>query len=179
MKTVFLSLILAFSASVNAQSGAPQGQASRTPDGHPDLSGVWLYSIDLPPAAIKRQTAGDQDQGRGFERAQAGHQAGRRCAALHRRSFLQTRVSAKVKDLFDHESKTDQVFYCGRPGIPRIGFPRKIVQLPKEIVFFYEDISGDAYRIIPTDGARIGPTRTRLTMATPSAAGRATSWWWT
>jgi hypothetical protein len=57
-----------------------------------------------------------------------------------------------VKDLFDHESKTDQVFYCGKPGIPRIGPPRKIVQTPGEVILFYEDISGDPYRIIPTDG---------------------------
>jgi hypothetical protein len=61
---------------------------------------------------------------------------------------------AKVKDLFDHESKTDPVFYCGKPGVPRIGTPRKIVQLPNEIIFFYEDISGDPYRIIPTDGRK-------------------------
>src|SRR5262249_3345030 len=27
-----------------------------------------------------------------------------------------------------------------------------IVQLPKEIILFYEDVSGDTYRIIPTDG---------------------------
>src|SRR4029077_3141886 len=59
---------------------------------------------------------------------------------------------AKVKDLADHESKTDEVFYCGRPGVPRIGPPRRIIQLPNEMVFLYEDISGDPYRIIPTDG---------------------------
>jgi hypothetical protein len=29
---------------------------------------------------------------------------------------------AKVKDLAEHESKLDPVFYCGKPGIPRIGF---------------------------------------------------------
>ena len=153
MKTVFLSLILAFSASVNAQSGAPQGQASRTPDGHPDLSGVWLYSIDLPPAAIKRQTAAGTE-------IKGVDSSGRKPAIKPVAGALPStdapsykpEFQAKVKDLFDHESKTDQVFYCGRPGIPRIGSPRKIVQLPKEIVFFYEDISGDAYRIIPTDG---------------------------
>lgn len=40
-----------------------------------------------------------------------------------------------MKYLSDNESKTDQVFYCGRPGVPRIGPPRKIVQLPNEIIF--------------------------------------------
>src|SRR5204863_2311089 len=59
---------------------------------------------------------------------------------------------AKVKYLADNESKTDEVFYCGRPGVPRIGPPRRIIQLTNEVVFLYEDISGDPYRIIPTDG---------------------------
>ena len=44
------------------------------------------------------------------------------------------------------------MFYCGKPGVPRIGPPRRIVQLPNEMIFLYEDISGDPYRIIPTDG---------------------------
>jgi len=43
-------------------------------------------------------------------------------------------------------------FYCDRPGIPRIGSPRRIIQLANEVVFLYEDISGDPYRVIPTDG---------------------------
>ena len=36
--------------------------------------------------------------------------------------------------------------------MPRIGPPRRIIQLQNEVVFLYEDISGDPYRIIPTDG---------------------------
>ena len=59
---------------------------------------------------------------------------------------------AKVKHLSDNESKLDPVFYCDRPGTPRIGSPRRIIQLPNEMVFLYEDISGDPYRVIPTDG---------------------------
>ena len=78
---------------------------------------------------------------------------------------------AKVKDLFDHESKTDPVFYCGKPGVPRIGTPRKIVQLPNEIIFFYEDISGDPYRIIPTDG------RKHRENGNPSAYGDSVARW--
>jgi hypothetical protein len=58
----------------------------------------------------------------------------------------------KVRDLAAHESQVDGVFFCGRPGVPRIGSPRRIVQLPGELIFLYEEISGDVYRIIPTDG---------------------------
>src|SRR6476469_3601202 len=68
---------------------------------HPDLSGVWSFTIDLPPTKLKVENGG--------------------------------KAEFKVIDR-------------------GLGAPRKIVQLPKETIFFYEDISGDPYRIIPTDG---------------------------
>ena len=40
--------VLAAAATLAAQSG----------NGHPDLSGTWLFSIDLPPVALKRQANG-------------------------------------------------------------------------------------------------------------------------
>jgi hypothetical protein len=61
-------------------------------------------------------------------------------------------VAHEVKDLEANQSQTDPVFYCGRPGVPRIGPPRRIIQQPNELVFLYEDMSGDTYRVIPTDG---------------------------
>src|SRR5438552_13296863 len=139
----------AFAAQDRSAAPAQAGQTSR----HPDLSGTWLFSIDLPPLAIKRQVNGAVTV-KGIDAS------GRRPAAADIAGALPStpapsykpELRAKVKDLFDHESKTDQVFYCGRPGVPRIGPPRRIIQLPNEMVFLYEDISGDPYRIIPTDG---------------------------
>ncbi|MBI4886307.1 MAG: hypothetical protein HY824_04390 [Acidobacteria bacterium] len=120
---------------------------------HPDLSGVWSYAIDRAPAALKKEVNGvvtiqkiDQSARHGDARAVPGA-----LPSTPAPSYKPEHL-ARVKDLSDHESKTDPVFYCGRPGAPRIGPPRKIVQLPKETIFFYEDISGDPYRIIPTDG---------------------------
>ena len=135
--------LLATTATLVAQSG----------NGHPDLSGTWLFSIDLPPVALKRQTNGTTS-------IKSIDASGRRPAAekiFGALPFTDAPVykpehRAKVKDLLDHESKTDQVFYCGRPGVPRIGPPRRIIQLSNEVVFLYEDISGDPYRVIPTDG---------------------------
>jgi len=118
---------------------------------HPDLSGVWSYAIDLPPAAIRKQVNGSatvQKVNRGVTVAKAVKGALPSTPA----PSYKPELLAKVKDLADHESKTDEVFYCGKPGIPRIGPPRKIVQTPSEVIFFYEDISGDPYRVIPTDG---------------------------
>jgi hypothetical protein len=78
---------------------------------------------------------------------------------------------AKVKYLFDNEAKLDGVFFCGKPGVPRISSPRKIVQSPNEVIFFYEDISGDPYRIIPTDGRPHNPN------ADPSYYGDSIGHW--
>jgi hypothetical protein len=146
-RSVLLALVVSTAvASLAAQSGIANG-------GHPDLSGTWLFSIDLPPIALKRQTNGSTSV-KGIDAS------GRRPATENVAGALpytaapvyKPEFRAKVKDLLDHESRTDQVFYCGRPGVPRIGPPRRILQLPNEVVFLYEDISGDPYRIIPTDG---------------------------
>jgi hypothetical protein len=119
---------------------------------HPDLSGVWSYAIDRAPAALKKEVNGtvtiqkiDQSARHGDARSVRG------VLPSTPRPSYKPELLAKVKDLSDHESKTDPVFYCGKPGVPRIGPPRKIVQLRNETIFFYEDISGDPYRIIPTE----------------------------
>jgi len=133
-------------------SCATLGAQSRS-NGHPDLSGTWLFSIDLPPIALKKTT-------NGAATVKTIDASGRRPAAENVAGALPSTPTpvykpefrAKVKDLIDHESKTDPVFYCDRPGIPRIGPPRRIIQLPNEFVFLYEDISGDPYRIIPVGG---------------------------
>ena len=154
MKSSFLAvvaLLAVLSAGLAAdQAAAP---AARTAGGHPDLSGTWLFSIDLAPIALKRQVNGSVT-------VRTIDASGRRPAPTVVPGALpftaapsyKPELRAKVKDLFDHESRTDAVFYCGKPGVPRIGPPRRIIQLPNEMVFLYEDISGDPYRIIPTDG---------------------------
>jgi hypothetical protein len=119
---------------------------------HPDLSGVWAYAIDLPPAAIKKEVNGSSAIQRVNHGVTVAKTPVKGALPSTPAPSYKPEFQAKVKDLFDHESRTDQVFYCGKPGIPRIGPPRKIVQTQREIVFFYEDISGDPYRIIPTDG---------------------------
>jgi len=139
---------------------------------HPDLSGVWSYAIDRAPAALKKDVNGvvtiqkiDQSARHGDATSVAGA-----LPSTLRPSYKPEHL-AKVKDLFDHESKVDPVFYCGRPGVPRIGSPRKIVQLLNETIFFYEDISGDPYRIIPTDG------RAHRANANPSHYGDSVGRW--
>jgi hypothetical protein len=149
---LILAVAAIAAACVFAQASGAAKPAASTPraaDGHPDLSGIWQFAIDLPPTGLKKT-------GPGGVEFKAVDQSARRDAkgvagalASTPKPVYKPELQAKVKDLLDHESKTDPVFYCGRPGVPRIGSPRKIVQTPKEMIFLYEDISGDPYRIIP------------------------------
>ena len=172
-RAFFVTATLAMVAlSVAGQQTVPAAKVQRTADGHPDLSGVWLFSIDLPPTALKRQQGGAvtvktiDASGRRAPKSTPAGALPSTPEPSYKPEYL-----AKVKDLFDHESKTDPVFYCGKPGVPRIGSPRRIIQLPKEMIFLYEDISGDPYRIIPTDG------RPHLADANPSAYGDSVGRW--
>jgi hypothetical protein len=136
-----------------AAQQTPAANVARTAEGRPDLGGVWAFGISLPAGGLKRVVNGsatvktfDQSARRQSKTPVAGALPWTPAPAY------KPEFQAKVKYLSDNESKTDEVFYCGKPGVPRIGPPRRIIQLPNEIVFFYEDISGDPYRIIPTDG---------------------------
>jgi hypothetical protein len=139
---------------------------------HPDLSGVWSYGIDRAPAALKKEANGNVTI-RTIDQSARHGDAGsiRGVSPSTPEPSYKAEYQAKVRQLSDHESKLDPVFYCGKPGIPRIGPPRKIVQLPTETIFFYEDISGDPYRIIPTDG------RPHRTNANPSHYGDSVGKW--
>lgn len=150
---VAAAVMLVGLARADEKDGATTREVPRVADGHPDLSGTWTYTIDLPPVSLKKQVNGsvsiksiDQSARRGAKTPVPGALPSTP-APSYKPEF-----QAKVKYLSDNESKLDQVFYCGKPGVPRIGSPRRIIQLPGEMVFLYEDISGDPYRIIPTDG---------------------------
>lgn len=138
----------------------------------PDLSGVWSYAIDVAPANLKIEVNGVATIRKIDQSARHGDATSVRGALPFTEApSYKPQYLAKVKDLDDHQSKVDAVFYCGKPGVPRIGPPRKIVQLPTEVIFLYEDISGDPYRIIPTDG------RPHRANANPSHYGDSVGRW--
>jgi hypothetical protein len=165
---VAVALTASASASAQQKSAVP-----RAPDGHPDLSGNWSYAIDIAPAVLKKvsadgkvtTTAPDQSARHRVNDSVPG------ALPWTKTPSYKPEFQAKVADLAARESQTDGVFHCGRPGVPRIGSPRRIIQLPGEFVFLYEDISGDPYRIIPTDG------RKHREDANPSYYGDAVGHW--
>jgi hypothetical protein len=132
---------------------APAKPTPRTPDGHPDLNGVWS-TVGGISSVFKSEKKED-----GSVSIKGGDQfnifTSKRPSGPPRAAYNQNVPSykpefvEKVKNLSDNESKTDQVFYCGKPGVPRLGPPRKIIQTAREVTFLYEDMSGDGYRVIP------------------------------
>lgn len=144
---------LAASASAQKNSTAATNKAANTIAVHPDLSGNWAYSIALPGGVLKKVENGSTTytqldlSGRMPAKSEVPGALPSAAAPSYKPEFQE-----KVKYLLDHEAKLDKVFYCGKPGVPRISSPRKIIQLPTETIFLYEDASGDPYRIIPTDG---------------------------
>ena len=68
------------------------------------------------------------------------------------RPVYKAEFQAKVADLEERQVEEDTVLRCYPPGVPRIGPPDKIVQTDTEIVFLYDDVSGNFFRIIPIDG---------------------------
>src|SRR5258708_27551090 len=155
----------------------PVFSAAQTPrkDGHPDLSGIWAYTIGLPATGVKRVVNGSAR----FERVERGVVAKSEVPGALPSTpapSYKPEFQAKVKNLFDNESKLDPVFYCGRPGVPRIGTPRRIVQLPHEMIFFYEDMSGDPYRIIPVLNTPSDGRKHRVD-GNPSAYGDSVAHW--
>jgi len=165
-------LALALCAAGQQTTGGVAGKAVRIKDGHPDLSGNWAFTIDLPPGAVKKVVNGSvtiSKVDRGLAVPPGAPVKG--ALPFTTEPSYKPEFQAKVKNLFNNESKTDPVFYCDKPGVPRVGPPRKIIQLPTETVFLYEDISGDPYRIIPTDG------RGHRKDANPSAYGDSVGHW--
>ena len=78
---------------------------------------------------------------------------------------------AIVNDLEERQVEEDTVLRCFAPGVPRIGPPDKIVQTPTEIIFLYDDYTGNFFRIVPVDG------RPHRTDVEPGYLGDAIGWW--
>ena len=123
-----------------------------------------------PVSGLKREVAGVADTRIVDRTAIRGVVSDGRGAAVDPCAMHKPEFQAKVKALDDQQSKTDPVFYCARPGLPRVGPPRRIIQMPNEMIFLYEDMSGDPYRIIPTDGR--APAQTQIRRYYGDAVGR-------
>ena len=174
---VALLTVLCFAATpvVCQQKPAPAAQRTseesasvqavrRLADGHPDLNGFWASGTgpDTPVGGF-----GPPDPN--FRRGDNGARA--RLADPNQPPY-KPELLEKVRDLARNESKFDPAFFCKPGGVPRIGPPHAIVQAPgMPIVFLYQVIAGNAFRLVPTDGRPHDPE------ADPSYYGDAIGHW--
>jgi hypothetical protein len=124
-------------------SGAVQGQSPyappRTPDGKPDLQGIWQV-LNSAYVDIQDHSAGtDGPAGHGVV---VGNELPYLPAAL-----------AKKKENFDTRMTEDPVRKCYLPGVPRstyLPFPFQIIQVAGHVAIAYEFVH--AQRVVYTNG---------------------------
>jgi hypothetical protein len=154
-----LSLLAPLSAGAQSPAASPRvsnAALARRPtpsvDGHPSLEGYWFSGTgSIPPTQydtardakgnIEVKTVRDPSEPPRPTSADPGNQPD-----------YKDDLKAKTKDRFVHLNKTDKVYNCGQPGLPRVGAPQRVVQNSKEMVFLYADLAGMVWRLIPVGG---------------------------
>jgi hypothetical protein len=121
-------------------------------DGHPSLEGYWFSGTgSIPP--IQYDTARDAKGNIEVKTVRNPAEPGNPTSADQRyQPDYKDELKDKNKDRFVHLNKTDKVYNCGQPGLPRVGAPQRIVQNGKEVVFLYADLAGMVWRLIPIGG---------------------------
>src|SRR5579883_1913000 len=162
----------------------PMGTTPRTPDGHPDLSGVWnglgdnLNGVPNQMAnagIIVESNTSTRDIFSGVRiatfprdstRPLNDEQAERAAALLRRmgsdRPIYKPQYWEMVKNLDQNANEEDPSNNCMPAGIPRAGMPSFIAQTPTYLIFIYPGQGGliatqTSYRMIPTDGRKHTP----------------------
>ena len=136
----------------------------RGPDGHPDLNGTWFNGDGV--THVRPLQKGNSLCIRGCEAETPGPPRLTPDRPSYKTGFLSI-----VSDLDNRQVEEDPALRCFPPGVPRIGPPDKIIQIPSQIIFLYNDITGSHFRIVPTDG------RSHRTDIGPSYLGDAVGHW--
>ena len=140
-------------AAQETQRATPDSPAAATPrmaDGHPDLNGYWYRR--LPPIRPVRRVGESIILDPSAPRDPNEPPSGNAPELLFGAPTYKPEFLARVKELDGNQVFEDPAFTCGPPGIPRIGPPQRIVQTPTEVVILYDDLNGNFFRLIPTDG---------------------------
>ena len=155
------ALTLLAPLSAGAQSAAASPRVSNaalaqrpTPRayGHPSLEGYWFSGTgSIPP--FQYDTARDAKGNIEVKTVRDPSEPPRASGAnASSQPDYKDELKQKTKDLFFHDNKTDKVYNCGQPGLPRVGAPQRIVENGKEVVFLYADLAGMVWRLIPIGG---------------------------
>jgi hypothetical protein len=141
----WLSALHAQAPGAGASANVP-----RTPDGKPDLTGVWQGGSTRPGSWDEANTGlGVGGTGRDPAAPVVGSSNDR--PAGRAGAPYQDWAAKKVLEAFERRGIDDPTGHCLPAGIPRsvmLGlFPQQIVQTPTQIVILYEYLS--AFRVIP------------------------------
>jgi hypothetical protein len=151
----FLGVLASLGCAVGAAHAQPANDGlPRLADGHPDLSGTWDNGAGIDFVRPRKDGESVCVSGCGAP-PPAGNSATNASAPRPARPGppqYRPEFTARVADLNKRQVEEDPVLRCLNPGLPRIGPPDKIVQRVGEIVFLYEDVSGNFFRVVPTDG---------------------------
>lgn len=152
-----LAVLVALTLSLPAQNAtrdknkaSTKGSVPRTPDGKPDLTGVW-QSGSTVKGSWEEANSGTGIGGTGKNpSAPAILSASDRPAAAERAPY-QPWAAQKVLESYKNRGIDDPAAECLPPGVPRTSvlglFPTQIIETPKQIVILYEYMH--EYRIIP------------------------------
>jgi hypothetical protein len=156
------------SAAAQRGGGASQQAAGaptpRMTDGHPDLNGWWggggggfgggrtLADLTDEKGNVTLQlNARSQGSALGTSAGQLAENferdSGVRQRADPNKPIYKPEYWDKVQDLDVNGSAKDPTFNCGPAGVPRMGFPNKIVMNPTEVVFLHDN--ENTFRWIP------------------------------
>src|SRR5262245_30863628 len=129
--------VIAFLAGIQlpAQTYTPP----RTPNGQPDLQGIWKAPSRAGYSLVTHDARHRLPAGFGFVEGGV--------------IPYQPWAAAKQKENFANRAALDPMNKCYRPGVPRVtyvDFPFQIFQTDQYVVFVYEWTQ--LYRIIPLDG---------------------------
>jgi hypothetical protein len=136
-----------------AAAGSASTATPRMADGHPDLNGYWYRR--LAPMTAKRD-GGSVIMADSFGTLREIHPG----TPKYKPEF-----AARVKELEKNQVYEDLTYTCGPPGVPRIGPPQRIFHTPRDLAILYDDLNGNFFRVIPTDG------RPHRTSRPPNVAG--------
>jgi hypothetical protein len=194
-----LAIVAAFTFDRAAAAQAPaQGRGAaaqqdpasvptpRTPDGKPDLSGLW----GNPGGGGEDGGAQLDEKGNlvVLNKSRGCHPGMKICTAPVNQSNDSTFVDrfdgnrpiykpehwAKVRELDFNSNEVAPYFKCQPAGVPRMGPPLKILQTKDEVVFLYaqQGASPSDYRVIPTDGRPHDPIRSQDLLFYGDAVGK-------
>jgi hypothetical protein len=125
--TTFASIITAVAVVALAPHSAAAQALPRTPDGKPDLSGIWQAVNTARWNILPHSAEPDVPAGLGVVE---GNEIPYTPAA-----------AAKQRDNFANRAKLDPESKCWLPGVPRatyMGFPFQVIQTPNQVSILYE-----------------------------------------